>query len=105
MISSSERELVGKVLILIGNQIMGRELSEFKFDFRLFSYLTKYQYAYKYYVDESFISMKSLLRSVIFNSKKLTDENEHNAYYAVFSKYKAYNDLNYSSIIKQSEVL
>jgi len=67
MLSSGERELVGKVLILIGNQIMARELSDFKFDFRLFSYLTKYSYAYKYYVDESFISMKSLLRSVIFN--------------------------------------
>jgi len=44
--------------------------------------------------------MKSLLRSVIFNSKKLTDENEHNSYYVVFSKYKAYNDLNYSEIIR-----
>jgi len=44
--------------------------------------------------------MKSLLRSVIFNSKKLSDENEHNSYYVVFSKYKAYNDLNYSEIIR-----
>ncbi|KAL4472010.1 hypothetical protein ABPG72_018512 [Tetrahymena utriculariae] len=103
IVQTNERELVGKILILIGNQIMSREISDFKFDFRLFSYMTKYQYAYKYYIDESFISMKSLLRSLIFNTKKFNEESEINAYHILLQKYKSYNELNYPSIIKQSE--
>lgn len=61
---SNERSLVEKCLILIGNAILDRDTNDFKFDFRLFTYLAKYNYAYKFYVDESFISMKSLLRSL-----------------------------------------
>lgn len=64
--------------------MLARDLNEFKFDFRLFPHLMKYNYAYKYYIDESFISMKSLLRSLLFSTKKsLSEDADMNSYHMI----------------------
>lgn len=101
MVQPKERKLVERVMVLVGNFLMSRDVNDFKFDFRLFAHLSRYSYAYKYYIDESFISMKSLVRSHAFSSKKsLIDDSFH----ITLQKYKTYSDLNYADIIQRSEV-
>jgi hypothetical protein len=72
-------------MISIGNTILTRENNDFKFDFRLFFHLIKYNYAFKYYIDESFISIKSLLRSLLLSTKKSVSEDaDLNSYHIIF---------------------
>lgn len=74
VVHSNERSLVEKSLVLMSNSVLNRDSNEFKFDFRMFSYFAKYNYAYKFYIDESFVSIKSLLRSLLSNTKKSLSE-------------------------------
>ena len=66
----SDRFLTEDILILIGNHLINRETSEFKFDYKLFPFLTRFNFAYKYYLDEALSSMKNLSKSLINSYKK-----------------------------------
>ena len=59
----SDRYLIKDLLLMQANSLIQKDNKDLKFDYKMFPFLDRFQFAYKLYLDEALISMRNISRA------------------------------------------